>query len=148
MNKLEIQVLKDIRSEICPFVKNIELNNLCSRINFKIDVCFDTLCNVVEKYCGNKYKVKENPQYDFNNSYPICFIVKSGKYYVRFYKNYIPSLEGRVLDVNVLVKNMRKTDEKVFKIMRRITKDNLFSKLEKLIDRTNILYAIENKGDF
>ena len=148
MNKLELQVLKDIRSDVCPFVKNIELNKLTGRINFKVDVCFDTLCNVVEKYCDKKYKIVENPQYDYNNSYPICFIVKSGKYYVRFYKNYIPSLEGRVLDVNVLVKNMRKTDEKVFKILRRINKDNLFSSLEKLIDKTNIMYAIQNKGEF
>ena len=148
MNKLEIQALKDIKSDVAPFVKNIELDKYHSHVNLKIDVCFDTLCNVVEKYCGDKYQVKEYFHYEHTNSYPISFLSKNGKYYVRFYKNYLPKIEGRVLDVPVLVKNMRKTDEKIFKIVRRINKDGLFSKLDKLIDKTNISRAIAFKGEF
>jgi hypothetical protein len=148
MNKLEIQALKDIKSDVAPFVKNIELNKLHSHINFKIYVCFDTLHSVVEKYCGDKYQVKEYFHYEYNNSYPVSFVSKGGKYYIRFYKNYLPQIDDRKIDVNVLVKNMRKTDEKIFKIVRRINKDGLFSKLDKLIDKTNIARAITYKGEF
>lgn len=148
MNKLEVQLLKDIKSDILPFVKNIELNKLSSHVNFKIEVCFDTLCSLVEKYCGDKYKIKEYFHYEYDNSYPISYISRAGKYYIRFYKNYIDKLEGRYVDVNLLVKNMRKTDEKAFKIVRRINKDKLFSGLDKLIDKTNIIRAIEYKGEF
>jgi hypothetical protein len=149
MNKEELKILKEIKLTIIPYVKNIELSKYHDGISFKISIPFETLEKLVEKYYEDKEwkpKIISYFHYEQTNEYPVGFQYKKGKYYIKLYKNYIQGVKDTILS-NVLVKNMRSTDKNAFKILKQIKDDNLFKNLDVLVDKYNINYIIEQKGN-
>jgi hypothetical protein len=149
MNKDELKILKEIKLTIIPYVKNIELNKYHDGVSFKIIIPFDTLEKLVEKYYEDKEwkpKIISYFHYEETNEYPLGFYYKKGKYYIKLYKNYIHGIKETIL-FNVLVKNMRNTDKNAFKILKQIKDENLFKNLDIFIDKNNINYIIEQKGN-
>ena len=84
--------------------------------------------------------------YEETNEYPVKFMYKNKKYILHLYKPYLDSYKQS--DYNILVKNMREIDKKCFDIIKEINNNNFYQKLDILIDKQNILYAIRVKGEF
>lgn len=148
MNNSEVSILKMIRTEILPNVNNIHLCRFNKEVVFKIYVSYDTLQKIVDRYCDYKTNpiLKKVHNYEETNEYPVKFIIKNRKYILHLYKPYLETYKQ--VDYNVLVKNMREIDKKCFDVVKEISNNNLYQKLDVLIDKQNILYAVRVKGDF
>jgi hypothetical protein len=148
MNTSEVSTLKTIRTEILPHVNNIHLCRYNKEVVFKMYISFETLQKIVDRYCDVKTKpvLKKVHNYEETNEYPVKCMIKNKKYILHLYKPYLESYKQ--VDYNILVKNMREIDKKCFDVVKEISNNNLYRKLDVLIDKQNILYAIRVKGDF
>ena len=145
MNKVELSLLKDIANEVSFMVKDFELNRIEDKITLKIYVSYDSLLKIVDKYyTQDKPVIKQIPQCEETDEYPIKFYIRNKKYYLHLFR---PYLQSSVKDANVLVKNMRPVDKTILKILKKIEDENLFKNLEYLVDKYNIKYVIAQKGE-
>jgi len=130
MNRKELSILKKIDSDILKFVKNIQIARYQDALSFKIYVPFKILEKILETYDNDeKVSLKENEQYQ--NEYPVRFVIHNRKYMIYFYN---PYLKSKVNYVRCFVKDMRLIDNRCFKILKKIQEDDLFQNLEILID--------------
>jgi len=145
MNKTELSLLKDIVNEVSFMVKDFELNKIEDKITLKIYVSHESLLKIVDKYyTQDKPVIKQIPQFDETDEYPLKFYIRSKKYYLHLFR---PYLHTAVKDANILVKNMRPVDKIILKILKQIEDENLFKNLEYIVDKSNIKYVIAQKGE-